>query len=225
MKRFAALFSALAIAFLVLGAWLLIRSDLQGERMARLPDPQQSLPQPPVPQPSVPRISIPDLLERLPDFGWPDAYAPQSGDPHPGITSPVQRILIEKGARRMTVWQKDGPSKIYQIQLGFSPQGDKSRQGDGRTPEGVFRIDRLNPQSRFHLSLGIDYPQRHHREAARRVGVNPGGDIMIHGQPNAIPAGFRVKGDWTEGCIAVTDDEIEELFAMTRIGTEVEIRP
>ena len=125
----------------------------------------------------------------------------------------------------MTVYQRQGPPKTYRIALGFSPDGDKSRQGDGRTPEGIFRIDRLNPQSRFHLSLGIDYPQPRHREAARRAGHSPGGDIMIHGQPNQIPDGFRVKGDWTEGCIAVADHEMDEIFAMTRLGTEVEIRP
>ncbi|MFD2844536.1 L,D-transpeptidase family protein [Paracoccus cavernae] len=83
----------------------------------------------------------------------------------------------------------------------------------------------MNDKSRFHLSLGLDYPQMKHREAARKAGVDPGGDIMIHGQPNEIAQGFRVKGDWTEGCIAIDDHEIEDIFAMTRIGTEVEIRP
>lgn len=162
-------------------------------------------------------------LERLPEPEIPDHYAPQSAGPE--LTTPIQRILIEKEARRMTVYQQAGAPKTYTIALGFSPDGDKSRQGDGRTPEGVFRVDRLNPQSRFHLSLGIDYPQAHHRSAARSGGFDPGGDIMIHGQPNSIPEGYRVKGDWTEGCIAVTDGEIEEIFAMTKIGTEVEIRP
>ncbi|TWI34445.1 L,D-transpeptidase family protein [Paracoccus sulfuroxidans] len=163
-------------------------------------------------------------LEPVPAPEMPDHYIPQTSVA-PELTSPVQRILIEKQARRMTVFQQEGPAKIYKIALGFSPDGNKSRQGDGRTPEGVFRVDRLNPQSRFHLSLGIDYPQPQHRRAARAGGFDPGGDIMIHGQPNTIPDGFRVKGDWTEGCIAIDDDEIEEIFALTRIGTEVEIRP
>lgn len=96
-----------------------------------------------------------------------DVYRPQAGPV--ALTSPIQRILIEKAARRMTVFQQEGPAKVFDIALGFSPDGDKSRQGDGRTPEGIYRIDRLNPQSRFHLSLGIDYPQRQHREAARRA--------------------------------------------------------
>lgn len=143
----------------------------------------------------------------------------------PAIASPVERILIEKAARRMTVWQRAGPPRTYRIALGFSPEGDKNRQGDGRTPEGSFRIDRLNRNSAYHLSLGLDYPQKRHREAARRAGVDPGGDIMIHGQPDQVPPGFRVKGDWTAGCIAVGNAEIEEIFAHAAIGTEVEIRP
>lgn len=214
MKRLARLFSALVMAFLLWSAWTLIQPG--NDRVARLPE---------APVITPPAIDIPGMLERLPDFPDLGGYLPQSEPDDIRLTSPVERILIEKAARRMTIWQRQGPAKTYRIQLGSSPRGDKSRQGDGRTPEGVFRVDRLNPQSRFHLSLGIDYPQRHHREAARRAGVSPGGDIMIHGQPNAIPAGYRVKGDWTEGCVAVTDDEIREIYAQTRIGTLVEIRP
>lgn len=171
------------------------------------------------------------MLIRPLDMPTPQVPIPGMSDPGmrdlgpAGLTSPVRRILIEKTARRMTVFQQKGPARAYRIALGRTPEGDKTRQGDGRTPEGVFRIDRLNAQSRFHLSLGLDYPQQRHRDAARRAGRDPGGDIMIHGQPNQVPAGYRVKGDWTEGCIAVSDAEIEEIFARTSIGTEVEIRP
>lgn len=220
MKRLAQLFSVIAMAFFGYAVWLIMNAE--PDRVAIVPPP--GIERPPQQPESVPRG--PFGLERLPellDRYAPDIYRPQSEPPR--LTSPVDRILIEKSARRMTVWQRQGAPKTFTIQLGGSPKGDKSRQGDGRTPEGVFRIDRLNPQSRFHLSLGLDYPQKHHREAARRAGVHPGGDIMIHGQPNSIPDGFRVKGDWTEGCIAVTDPEIEEIFALTRIGTQVEIRP
>ncbi|SIQ38945.1 L,D-transpeptidase catalytic domain [Paracoccus thiocyanatus] len=151
-------------------------------------------------------------------------YRPSKGEAGQ-IASPVRRILVEKAARRMTVWQQDGPPRTFRIALGFAAQGDKLREGDGRTPEGVFRIDRLNRQSAYHLSLGIDYPQPRHRKAARAQGVSPGGDIMIHGQPNRLPQGHRLSGDWTAGCIAVGNAEIEEIFAHARIGTEVEIRP
>ncbi len=222
MKRLAGLFALLVAAFLIWSGWMLVRPEVA----LRAPPPSSS--------PASPwqGWGLPDLsgwLERLPDLpdlGMPDTYFPQAApDEAEALSSPIRRILVEKAARRMTVFQTEGPPKTYRIALGFSPQGDKARQGDGRTPEGVFRIDRLNDRSRFHLSLGIDYPQGRHREAARRAGLDPGGDIMIHGQPNAIPAGYRVKGDWTEGCIAVTDDEIGEIYAMARIGTEVEIRP
>ena len=113
----------------------------------------------------------------------------------------------------------------YRIALGFAPEGDKARQGDGKTPEGLYKIDRRNDRSKFYLSLGIDYPQAQDRQRARAGGYDPGGDIFIHGQPNQIAEGYRVKGDWTEGCVAIDNAQIAELFAATPIGTEVEIRP
>lgn len=210
MRRLGALFSALCIAALVCGLWLIWAP-------ARQPAP--------VPPPSG-GWHWPDW--RWPDWHWPDLRLPDGVAPKPAparLTSPLERIVIEKSARRMTVWQKDGPPRRFDIALGFAPKGDKSRQGDGRTPEGRFRIDRLNRSSAFHLSLGLDYPQQRHRDAARKAGVDPGGDIMIHGQPNQVPTGYKVKGDWTAGCIALTDAEIEEVFAHAAIGTPVEIRP
>ncbi|MFC3527060.1 murein L,D-transpeptidase family protein [Paracoccus mangrovi] len=225
MKRLAGLFSTLCLAALVGGLVMVWRFE--------------SAPVPPA-LPSAPPGSgtAPETgtgtgwrWPRLPDFDLPDIRLPEFPQPRPSarpeipISSPVDRILVEKSARRMTVWQKDGPPRSFRIALGFSPDGDKSREGDGRTPEGIFRIDRLNRQSGYHLSLGIDYPKKRHRDAARRAGHSPGGDIMIHGQPNQIPDGFKVKGDWTAGCIAVTNAEIEEIFAHAAIGTEVEIRP
>ena len=145
--------------------------------------------------------------------------------PEVPLVGRVDRILVEKAARRMTLWQGDRPVRTYSVALGFAPTGDKTRQGDGRTPEGVFRIDRRNEASRYHLSLGLDYPQARHRVAAAAAGVDPGGDIMIHGQPNALPDGLRLAGDWTAGCIALTDAEMDEVWAATHAGTMVEIRP
>ena len=156
---------------------------------------------------------------------FPPAPPPTRPEGAARLSSPVARILIEKSARRMTVFQRDGAPRRFAIALGFAPEGDKTRQGDGRTPEGIFRIDRLNRASAYHLSLGLDYPQARHREAAREAGQDPGGDIMIHGQPNQLPEGTRLAGDWTAGCIAVTNAEIEEIFAHAAIGTRVEILP
>ncbi|MFT4014196.1 MAG: L,D-transpeptidase family protein [Paracoccus sp. (in: a-proteobacteria)] len=177
------------------------------------------------PELRLPRITLPEIFGPKPEAkppATPPVAPPVAAMP---LASPVERILIEKSARRMTVWQKEGTPRSFRIALGFAPEGDKGRQGDGRTPEGVFRVDRLNRNSAFHLSLGLDYPQKRHREAARKGGYDPGGDIMIHGQPKQVPDGYRVKGDWTAGCIAVSNAEIEEIFAQTALGTRVEIRP
>ncbi len=111
--------------------------------------------------------------------------------------------------------------KRYRFELGFEPTGHKQHEGDGRTPEGVYRIDRRNPNSRFHLSLGISYPNTQDRSAAAVLGLPPGGDIFIHGTPSAL---VRMV-DWTAGCIAVTNDEMEEIYAMVQDGTIIAIYP
>lgn len=147
----------------------------------------------------------------------PDREAPLSG--------PVSRIIVEKSARRMMVYVGGRLERTWPISLGFAPEGAKTREGDGRTPEGRFRIDRRNATSAFHLSLGIDYPRTEDRARARAAGVSPGGDIFFHGQPNAMPEGNVLNFDWTAGCIALPDTRIAALFAATAIGTEVEIRP
>ena len=145
--------------------------------------------------------------------------------PPPPLTGQVERIVIEKSARRMHLIQNGQTVRSYKIALGFSPDGDKERQGDGRTPEGEFTIDRRNDSSAFHLSLGLDYPQAHHRARAAAGGYSPGGDIFIHGQPNALSERFKLGGDWTAGCIALTNAQMREVWAVTPIGTKVEIRP
>lgn len=147
----------------------------------------------------------------------PPALAPLNGQ--------IDRIVIEKAARRLTVYRDGDSLRSYTIRLGFAPEGDKTRQGDGKTPEGVFSIDRRNPESAYHLSLGIDYPQPQDRARAAAAGADPGGDIFIHGQPNGLGRIGAIPYDWTAGCIAVSDAEIEELWRITPIGTKVEIRP
>ncbi|MFC0340998.1 L,D-transpeptidase family protein [Paracoccus niistensis] len=179
----------------------------------------------PVPLPPTLPLPVPPPATNIPVPRPPRLPEIRIPQPAPAITSPVERILVEKSARRMTIFQRDGNPRVMSIALGFTPEGDKVKQGDGKTPEGIFKVDRLNDRSSFTLSLGLDYPRPEDRARARAEGVDPGGDIMIHGQPNQVAEGFRVKGDWTAGCIAVTNPEIRELFAHTRIGTEVEIRP
>ena len=141
------------------------------------------------------------------------------------LTEQIDRILVEKSARRMTVYRDGAALRSYDIALGFTPAGDKQVEGDGKTPEGLFTINRRNPQSSYHLSLGIDYPQPDDIAHARTLGQSPGGDIFIHGQPNALPEILTLPGDWTAGCIAVSNAEIEEIWRITPNGTTVEIRP
>lgn len=132
-------------------------------------------------------------------------------------------VLIEKAERRLTLMRDGSVLKHYRIGLGFAPKGDKRIEGDGKTPEGTYRIDRRNDRSKFHLSLGIDYPNAAQRKAARAEGRNPGGDIFIHGQPNGY-SGAKIRGDWTAGCAAVSNAEIREIWSRVPMGTPVEIR-
>lgn len=155
---------------------------------------------------------------------WQFYLAPAPLPPEP-LTGQIDHILIEKSERRLTVFRDGAALRTYTIALGFEPIGDKFQEGDGKTPEGLFTIDRRNPQSAYHLSLGIDYPQAEDRALAVAAGVSPGVDIFIHGQPNARAGNPTIPWDWTAGCVAISDTEIEELWRITPIGTTVEIRP
>ena len=110
----------------------------------------------------------------------------------------------------------------YRIGLGFSPKGDKKFEGDGKTPEGKYYIDRKNPNSQYYLSLGISYPNESDKKEAAKLGKLPGGDIFIHGQPNKPRL---LTKDWTLGCIAVTNEQVEYMFAHVKLGTPVRIYP
>ena len=139
----------------------------------------------------------------------------------------VDRILIEKSTRRLMLISQGEVLKSYKIALGGIPIGPKERQGDNKTPEGTYVIDARNRDSRFHLSLRISYPNERDKKRAKELGVSPGGDIMIHGIKNGLSwVGDAHTGvDWTKGCIAVTDQEIEEIDKLAPNGTVVEIRP
>ena len=138
--------------------------------------------------------------------------------------APVDLVRVDKSARTLTLYAEGQPVRSYTgIQLGDEPVGHKRFQGDERTPEGRYTIDYGNPASSYHLSLHISYPDSRDRALARAQGRSPGGDIFIHGQPNGY--GTRVEGDWTDGCIALADAEIEELWGMVGDGTAIEIVP
>lgn len=139
----------------------------------------------------------------------------------------VDSILVVKHERKMYVFEKGKPLKAYRIALGDAPEGHKHFQGDEKTPEGLYYIDGKNPNSMCHKNLGISYPNDADRSYARRRSQPTGGDIKIHGLPNG--QGYIGKGhlldDWTNGCVAVTDEEIDELFAHTRVGIPILLLP
>lgn len=141
------------------------------------------------------------------------------------VSERADRVVVEKAARTLTLMRGADVIATYDVALGFSPEGAKLREGDGKTPEGLYRIDRRNDRSKFYLSLGIDYPRPDERAAARAEGRDPGGDIFIHGQPHRQRSLPALAYDWTAGCIAVSNREIEEIWSRVAVGTVVEIRP
>lgn len=141
----------------------------------------------------------------------------------------VDKVVVKKSERKLYLLKKDEPFRTYNISLGFSPSGHKQRQGDGRTPEGRYYIDWRNPGSKFRKSLHVSYPNYRDKLRARRKGVDPGGMIMVHGQPsssgnNSLRQAIS-KEDWTQGCIAVSNLAIDEIWNYTLDGTPIEILP
>ena len=137
------------------------------------------------------------------------------------------RVLVLKKERTLQLLRQGKVIKSYKIALGGDPVGAKTRQGDHKTPEGVYVLDFRNSHSQFYKAIHISYPSARDRALAREHGAPPGGDVFIHGLPNgygAIGAAHRLK-DWTDGCVAVTDEEIDEIWQAVPDGTPIEIRP
>ena len=143
----------------------------------------------------------------------------------PGTT--IDRVVVEKAARELSIFRDSRLLKSYRVALGRSPIGPKEKEGDMKTPEGIYKIDNRNAQSSFHLALHISYPSNDDNTRAAERGVSAGFDIMIHGIRNGLGwmGAFHRRKDWTAGCIALTDEEIEELWRVTPDGTTIEIRP
>ncbi|MBK0400307.1 L,D-transpeptidase family protein [Limibaculum sp. M0105] len=139
----------------------------------------------------------------------------------------ADRVVVLKGERELHLLAGSQTLRVYPVALGFAPEGPKRQSGDGRTPEGHYLLDRRNPNSSFYRSIHVSYPGPEDRERARAMGVDPGGDIMIHGLPNGRGwiGADHARFDWTEGCIAVTNTEMDEIWAMVDDGTPIEIRP
>jgi murein L,D-transpeptidase YafK len=139
----------------------------------------------------------------------------------------IDHVVVLKKERTLELLSRGEVIKTYRVALGGEPVGPKTRQGDHRTPEGLYVLDFRNAHSQFYKSIHISYPSEHDRAVARHEGVSPGGDVFVHGLPNgygAIGAAHRLK-DWTDGCIAVTDEEIDEIWKAVPDGTKIEIKP
>lgn len=147
--------------------------------------------------------------------------------PGPRAGLKADKVLVLKGKRRLLLLAKGSVVRSYRIALGRNPRGRKRREGDGRTPEGTYYLDRRNPDSRYFRSIHISYPNQSDIARARARGVSPGGAIMIHGLPDGYgDVGRRhAEMDWTEGCIAVSNEEMLEIWAAVDDGTKIEIRP
>jgi murein L,D-transpeptidase YafK len=139
----------------------------------------------------------------------------------------ADRVVIVKSARTMTLERGGQPIKTYKVALGGQPIGAKQQQGDHKTPEGEYFIDAKIAHSQFYMALHLSYPSAEDRARARKRGVSPGGDVEIHGLGKKYGwIGDRHRlTDWTDGCIAVTNEEIEDIFRIVPVGTHVEIKP
>lgn len=157
------------------------------------------------------------------------AFAPSAGaEPLVGQGfAQADRVVIRKSKRRLSLMRSGRVIAEYPIRLGLNPKGHKQMEGDFRTPEGSYRLVRRNSRSRFFLSIEVSYPNGADRQKARRAGVAPGGLIMIHGQPNVprLAADYYAANDWTDGCIAVSNPDMVEIWQRTALGTPIEIRP
>jgi murein L,D-transpeptidase YafK len=137
-------------------------------------------------------------------------------------TPEITQLLLDKSDRTLHLLTGRTVISSYKVDLGSKPQGHKQFQGDGKTPEGLYYITHKNPESSFYLSLGISYPNSRDRAHARARGLNPGGDIFIHGRGAAIR---NPPNDWTRGCVAVPDEEMAEIYDLVKPGTPIFIKP
>jgi murein L,D-transpeptidase YafK len=149
------------------------------------------------------------------------------GAPAAWAKDKATRVVIHKQQRTLVVFQKEKTLATFHVALGFEPVGPKEKQGDGKTPEGTYVLDFKKPNSAYYKAIHVNYPNAQDRLRAKKLGVSPGGDIMIHGQPNGYgwAAAATQKTDWTLGCIALTNEDMDALWGWVEPGTPVEILP
>ena len=152
-------------------------------------------------------------------------HALSANDPPLRPSAMADKVVVLKSYRRLLLMRGDEVLKTYFVSLGENPVGPKIRQGDNKTPEGAYILDRHNANSQYHRSIHISYPNGDDLARAKKLGVSPGGELFIHGLPNDFHGHSEALGDWTEGCIAVTNAEIDEIWRAVADGTPIEIKP
>lgn len=167
---------------------------------------------------------------------WLLAFLLMAGSLLPRQTTAVQspealpmadRVVVVKSERRLYLMRGGVPLRSFRVWLGLAPKGHKEQEGDFRTPEGSYRLDAKNSQSEYFLSIHVSYPNKEDLDRARRNHLEPGGAIMIHGLPNVPKHSleYYLRNDWTNGCIALSNDDMLEVWLLTRVDTPIEIRP
>ena len=171
--------------------------------------------------------ALPWARASAPENATPLATGGSDALPPPQPLVAADYVLVRKSERRLYLLREGRVLRSYPVRLGLNPEGHKEQEGDFRTPEGVYAVASRNPRSEFFLSLKVSYPSADDRESARKRGVPPGGNIMIHGLPNIPkrPLSYYRDVDWTNGCIAVNNDDMLEIWLLTRNQVPVEIRP
>jgi murein L,D-transpeptidase YafK len=144
-----------------------------------------------------------------------------------GMIQPADRVVVHKATRKMELYRGASVIASYKVSLGLVPYGQKQREGDFRTPEGTYRLTRRNAQSDFFLAVQVSYPEAADIALARKNGWAPGGSIMVHGLPNFLkyPRDRYLSTDWTDGCIALSNEDMLDFWLLTGLGTPIEIRP
>ncbi|WP_353063446.1 L,D-transpeptidase family protein [Tunturibacter psychrotolerans] len=153
------------------------------------------------------------------------AHALSADNPSFPASAIADKVLVLKGERKLLLMKGNEVLKTYTVSLGGNPVGLKVREGDLKTPEGNYVLDRHNAHSQYHRSIHISYPNAEDVARARKLGVPTGGDLFIHGLPNDFKGPDQRQGDWTNGCIAVTNAEIDEIWRVVVDGTPIEIKP
>ncbi|SRR5579871_4816820 len=151
--------------------------------------------------------------------------AQSAGDVPLPASATADNVIVLKGERKLLLMKDGEVLKAYNVSLGGDPVGPKTRQGDSRTPEGSYVLDLHNVNSQFHRSIHISYPNSSDLARSRKLGVSPGGDLFIHGLPNDYHGPTRRLGDWTHGCIAVNNAEMDEIWRAVADGTPISIKP